>query len=173
MKSITRITTIIILAFALSASGCSSRTPVTVSSDTAATTSIATETKEPTVTAAIITADPVVAQLPTETTAVRTAPEQTATASETTAATSVTATSAPKETAAPTSAATTKATSAATVKPTTGVGTLERAAKFLAIRADLTGCRGTHGHLERDVNHRADKAHKILLMAQRPVNTGR
>ena len=137
MKNKAFITTIIILAFVMSVSGCSSRTPVAVTSDTAATTSIATETNEPTETAAVTTViDSTMITVPSA--SGTTAPEQTASVSETTAATSVTTTSAPKETAAPTAAATTKATCAATVKPTTAKPTTAATTKATGTTAETT-----------------------------------
>ena len=137
MKNKAFITTIIILAFVMSVSGCSSRTPVAVTSDTAATTSIATETNEPTETAAVTTViDSTMITVPSA--SGTTAPEQTASVSETTAATSVTTTSAPKETAAPTTATTTKATSATSPKPTTAKPTTVATTKATGTTAETT-----------------------------------
>jgi len=58
--------------------------------------------------------------------------------------------------------------------PATGLGTLERAAKLLAIGADRRAFgSGTDGLLQRQVHHRAGEADEILLMAQWAVDTGR
>ena len=56
--------------------------------------------------------------------------------------------------------------------PATGIRTLQRATKLFAIGADLTCGGSAHRIFEGNVNHLSGKAQKVLLVAQRTVDTG-